>query len=253
MKAKLDAILSSVEALNFKISDLESKIDNYHEKMELLEKNVDKKFQDLDEQIINQQKINDSLQDRISCLEKVCADFQKEGLVKETYSKRLNLLIHGIEEDQDTALEAKDKTTKLFNHFLQQALKLDPTSISVVDIHRLPQHPVYKNRIKVNWPIIIKFQNVMDKEKVTKSLTNLKLYSQQRKPAGNKVPYVYVTDHLSKVFELQKMMLLPQFKLARKQNKKTYWRIVDAKYCLFVEGKMITPPEDNSQTDDINY
>ena len=44
MKAKLDAILSSVEALNFKISDLESKIDSYHEKMELLEKNVDKKF-----------------------------------------------------------------------------------------------------------------------------------------------------------------------------------------------------------------
>ena len=189
--------------------------------MELLEKNVDKKFQDLDEQIINQQKINDFLQDRISCLEKVCPDFQKEALVKETYSKRLNLLIHGIEEDQDNAWEAKDITTKLFNHFLQQALKFDPTSISVVDIHRLPQHPVYKNRIKVNRPIIIKFQNVMDKEKVTKSLTNLKHYNQQRKPTENEVPYVYVTDHLPKVFELQKKMLLPQFKLARKQNKRT--------------------------------
>ena len=221
--------------------------------MELLEKNVYKKFQDFDEQIINQRKINDSLQDRISCLEKVCADFQKEALVKETYSKRLHLLILGIEEDQDTAWEAKDKTTKLFNHFLQQALKLDPTSISVVDIHRLPQHPVYKNRTKVNRPIIIKFQNVEDKEKVTKFLTNLKHYNQQRKPAENKVPYVCITDLLPKVFELQKKMLLPQFKLARKQNKKTYWLIVDAKYCLFVKGKIITSPEDNSQTDDINY
>ena len=93
----------------------------------------------------------------------------------------------------------------------------------------------------------------MDKEKVTKSLTNLKYYNQQRKPAENKVPYVYDTDNLPKVFELQKKMLLPQFKLARKQNRKTYWRVVDAKYCLFVERKMITPPEDNSQTDDINY
>ena len=35
---------------------------------------------------------------------------------------------------------------------------------------------------------------------------------------------------------------MAQFKMARKQNKKAYWRIEEGQYCLFVDDKKIDLP-----------
>ena len=58
MEAELHAILSSVEALNFKISDLEMKIDGYHQQFKTLEQSVDQRFQQVDHKITQYQSVN---------------------------------------------------------------------------------------------------------------------------------------------------------------------------------------------------
>ena len=60
---------------------------------------------------------------------------EKEKLRSEAYSKRLNILNHGIPEDSNTAWESRDSTLNLFRQFLKNGLKVDdPTELTLVDI-----------------------------------------------------------------------------------------------------------------------
>ena len=51
---------------------------------------------------------------------------------------------------------------------------------------------------------------------------------------------MYVTEHLPKLFQEKKYLLL-QFKKAKMKKLKTAWQIVNGPYCLFVENKKISP------------
>jgi len=55
---------------------------------------------------------------------------------------------------------------------------------------------------------------------------------------------VFITEHLPKLFFDQKMALHDRFKQARKQKKKTSWRIINSQYCLFIDNEKIEPPLD---------
>jgi len=49
-------------------------------------------------------------------------------------------------EDEDSVWEKRKETTKIFHNILKTGLKIDnPEQIELVDIHRLPQHPVKKS------------------------------------------------------------------------------------------------------------
>ena len=88
----------------------------------------------------------------------------KITLKNETYSKRFNVLIHGIKEKSGNVWETKEETAKLENDFLSNALLIEyPDAIKLADIHTLPQHPVVRNNRKVVRPIIIKLTNSFDK------------------------------------------------------------------------------------------
>ena len=67
---------------------------------------------------------------------------KKEALIRESYDKLLNLLIHGLSEIDTTVWETKVQTRQTFDIFLCEALELDLAIIPLVDIHRLTQHPV---------------------------------------------------------------------------------------------------------------
>ena len=58
----------------------------------------------------------------------------EKNLMKETYDKRLKLLIHGLEESETNAWETKDQTTKIFHDFLTKGLQIDPISMNIIDI-----------------------------------------------------------------------------------------------------------------------
>ena len=70
----------------------------------------------------------------------------------------------------------------------------------------------------------------------------LLMYNKNRitKSPNKNLPYVYVSDHLPKICQQQKRNL-PQFKEARKNRRKTSWKIIDGDYSLLIYDKIITP------------
>ena len=51
-------------------------------------------------------------------LEKFKADSDKVAIMQESYQKRMNILVHGIEEDQECVWEMRQKTAEKIDHFL---------------------------------------------------------------------------------------------------------------------------------------
>ena len=101
--------------------------------------------------------------------------------MRESCSRRLNLLIHGLKEKKSIDNETKLETCEIFTDFLSNGLQVDPTKIQLVDIHRLPQPPVSRNGKRVTRPIIIKLANAMDKQIIMANLKHLKLYNEALK------------------------------------------------------------------------
>ena len=169
----------------------------------------------------------------------------KDSLMRESYNKRLNLLIHGLAETEGTVLEARDQIQLIYNDFMIKGLQLDPVSIPLVKIHRLPQQPVVRGGVNIARPIIIKLNNAMDKHKIMSNLSNLKAYNlarqneQQTAATPPRFPKsVYITEHLPKEFQEQRKRLLPRFKEAKKPGQKTKWAITNGFYCLYVDDKL---------------
>ena len=178
------------------------------------------------------------IEKRLQTLEKVKNEQETNLVMQESYEKRLNILIHGLEENPTLAWEKVDETRKIVENFLSDGLQIsNPSSISFVDLHRLPQRPIYRNRKKVTRPIIIKLSNAADKRLIYSKLKHLKSYNEKRS-LNNSAP-AYITDHLPKKFLEEKKLLLPQFKEARRLNKKTYWRPENGKYNLYVNDVKI--------------
>ena len=118
-----------------------------------------------------------------------------KDIIQESYDKRLNLLIHGLEESD--AWETLEKTNKLIHNFIKAGLLIDdPLTISLVDYHRLPQQPTFRNNHKVHRPIIIKLTNSTDKKLIYTKLKSLIKYNEIRK-SFDKKPH-YITEHLPK-------------------------------------------------------
>ena len=75
---------------------------------------------------LNQLKVK--IQDLERNLELIEETTTKEQASKEAYSKRLNILVHGISESSNT-WETNEETLNVFNKFMAEGLCLDPCSI----------------------------------------------------------------------------------------------------------------------------
>ena len=123
--------------------------------------------------------------------------------MQESYEKRFNLLINGIEETNTSVWEKRETILQLVQDFMKRGLQIkDPSAIMLADCHRLPQHPLLKNGIKVNRPIIIKLTNSNEKRLIFGSLKNLKQFNNVRKL--NKQNFVFIIEHLPKQFQLER-------------------------------------------------
>ena len=76
----------------------------------------------------------------------------KQETAKEAYSKWLNLLIHGLTESTNP-WEKREDTAEKYEKFVSNGLRLDSASINISHIHRLPQHPIFKNGEKITGPV----------------------------------------------------------------------------------------------------
>ena len=254
IEKKIDQLIDSVNTLTTAIKDINEKLDKFEARIEKLEKKIDKTHDELADKITEKasvETVQESLE-RIARLEKELNKSReksfKDDLTKEAYSKRLNLLIHGLTENFSHLWETRDETLKIFNSFLVNGLKIiDPSSIHVIDIHRLPQHPVYKNGTKHTRPILVKLNSVFDKRAIFSSIKNLQTYNttlscQDDSPIQSR--RVYITEHLPVAFIDQRNRLLPTFKKAKLLKKNTSWRFVGGDYCLFINGVKITELDD---------
>ena len=165
--------------------------------------------------------------------------------MQESYDKRMNTLIHGIKEDDDNVWEKRERTREKFQDFFVNGLKInDPEDVEFVDLHRLPQHPVKVGGKSVHRPIIVKLLIINDKNLIFKNARNLRDYNNARIISDNHSPYVFMTEHLPKRFQLQRKFLTKAYKEAREKNQKTVWKAVDGNYALFVDGRKIPCPLD---------
>ena len=153
--------------------------------------------------------------------------------------KRFNYIVDGINEILINEWETRDQSEWLFQICLVEGLQIeDPNSIALADIHLLPQHPIFdKDRRKINRPVIVKFLNMFNKYKFTKSLKKLKSYNKKRRSKNSNLPYVYATEHLRKELQLQRSKLISVFRDARRNKRKTMWKLIDSANCLLGDGK----------------
>ena len=141
--------------------------------------------------------------------------------MQESYDKSFNILFHGLEENSSSAWETRDETFKILQNFMKEDVNIaKPSQIALADYHRLPQQPTYKNKVKMNRPIILKVANAFDKNLIFSNLKNLKAHNARRRLQS--LHSQYVTEHLPKLFQEERKLLLPAFKEARSQNKKNY-------------------------------
>ena len=251
MKERLDAIemkiatncgnLIEIESkLNLRCDDIEDRLNNKVDlnSIEALKINLNHVEDSIELKSKKLEAVTGQILQLEDHLRKFKAETKQDLLANELYDKRLNILIHGIEENIETALETRTETEKKVREFLNLALKIPSShAIAISDAHRLPQHIITKQGKRITRPIIVKLSSYNDKKLIMTSLKNLKQYNEERKsriyPECNSV---YVTEHLPRALIQQKKTLLPAFKNAKKLGKKVSWKIEQLNYCLYIDN-----------------
>ena len=247
LEKKLNELLKAVANISERLDKLDAKLEKFDRRITNLEHIVEEKIPKLQQEL--QAKVDNStlkdLETRIRKIEQQQVNQLNKDIMQESYEKRLNLLIHGIEETDESAWEKRETTLQLVNDFMKRGLQIeDPATIMLTDYHRLPQQPTYKNGTKVTRPIIIKLINSSDKHLIFDSLKNLKQFNNARKL--NQQKSVYITEQLPKQFQLERKALLPAFKEAKALKKQTRWRAVNGHYYLFIDNIKVPATEINS-------
>ena len=137
---------------------------------------------------------------------------KKNAQMKESYEKRLNILVHGL-RDTDSPWEKREESLTLFHDFMRDGLNIDDlTSIAVVDARRLPQRHKYKKGTRICRPLIVKLATTSSKNKIFSHLKNLKNFDKTRNSSLLHHKSVYVSNHLLRELVLQKKRLYPEYK-----------------------------------------
>ena len=182
--------MSSIKVLTERVKRIEDKFELHESRFLTIDRRLaqqDEKINNLTNELDTVMKLSDfnEIRDRVNCLEKIVEDARK-ALRQESYNKRLDLLVHGVKELPNTVWENKLQTQMKLYEVFKGGLDIDLNSIKLVDIHRLPQRPIYDNQHKrITRPIIIKLQNALDKDRIMRNLGKLKMYNSQRQAKTN--------------------------------------------------------------------
>ena len=240
MNDKLDKILHSVENLTLRIDKFEKTIFSYGERLEELEGKFNTKFEEIDIRWEDQAETSELeiLQAKLATIEESIKEQERTAVMQEAYKKRLNISIHDIPEPNNSVWESPIQILGAIQNFMKDGLLIsDPLTTPLADYHRLPQRPVFRDGRKVTQPIIIELTTAPDKKRIFSSLKNITDYNERRRTQNHRTKYV--TNHLSKSFQEEQKLLLPQFKKARKLNQKTVWRAENGHYNLYVNDTKV--------------
>ena len=225
---KLDQLFKEVREINIKITNVEAKLDS---SIRRLDQNLERLTEHVNEQLQTAfQKISEvemKLQDQFKT-------FESKQILSDLYSKKNNLIIHGLPERGEN--EKRDKSLQLVKSFLTDQLKIHQP-IAILDAHRLRARKTNDGRPVKSRPLIFKLSNIFDKNLIMSNLKKLK------PDVSSTRQIVYVNQHLPVSMVKQKAKLYGKFKLARRQNKRTRWSIdySTAEYCLFIDEIKVIP------------
>ena len=119
MEKKIDAVLSSIKVLTERVKSIEDKFELFESTFLTIDRRLaqqDEKINNLTNELDIIVKLSDfnEIRDRVNCLEKIAEDARREALRQESYNKRLNLLVYGVEELPNTVRENKLQTQMKF-------------------------------------------------------------------------------------------------------------------------------------------
>ena len=185
MKQKNGQLYSKLEAYNERVTNLEEKLNERHA---AIETNLSAKTEASDVEIASSLKANvadlQKIYNRLETLEAQERGRQANALMKESYKKRMNILIHGLDENFNLAWEtARDATKAIIYKFMKEGLKIQvPSDIVMSDFHRLPQKPLFNNEgQRISRPVIRKLTSATDKRLIFFLAKKLKAHNDLRR------------------------------------------------------------------------
>ena len=180
---KLNQVLKAVDKLYKRMDNFYSKLDDFNLCLVHLDK-FNAKFEEIetslnskaDTEAVLATKTNstdfEKIHDRLKKLEAQERERQTQAVMRESYEKRMNILIHGLSENFTSAWETRETTKSVIYQFMRDGLKIeDPEKITVAGYHRLPQKPIFNARKRRCRPVIIKFTNAADKARLQSKKT----------------------------------------------------------------------------------
>ena len=139
---KLDEILKTLLQISKRMDNFENKFEGFNTRLTSLNQKLDDRYNELKSQTDNKAYVNDveEVSEMLEILEAKARDRENKALMLESYEKRFNLLINGIDENFCYAWETREQTKHLAEDFMKEDLKIeDPSKIAMADCHRLPQ------------------------------------------------------------------------------------------------------------------
>ena len=155
---KVNIMEISIKRFNHRISSVEKAVDDIKSKINDM-KRLKASIEEVDKLKVQIEKFFNNFVKKLDNLYTIVQENQqrnrRENLKNEAYSKRFNVLIHGLKE-QDSRLvygETREKTEKTVREFFHNALNIkNSENIKFADIHHMPKQPVLKNGKKIQRP-----------------------------------------------------------------------------------------------------
>jgi len=145
---KLNEIINSIETLSNIVDKLDSKLTALDKRLDHIKETFNNKITEIEKRVENKADVDviEELRQRLNVLENSHKSNEESAVMKESYEKRFNLLIHGITESVENVWETPSQTLAHVQQFMKDGLQIDnPAEIALADYHRLPQRPLFND------------------------------------------------------------------------------------------------------------
>ena len=183
LENKIDLALQKLSSIEERMNSFDQKFSDFSLRLEELEAKCDNRNEEVNNLLSAKVDLTtfQQLKDKLTALENFKSNYEKAQITQESHDKMLNILIHGIKENSDSPWEKHQESWDKYHDFLKNGLHMeDPDAVEVVDIHRLPQHPVQRFGRNVVRPIIVNLLTMQDKTLIFNSANHPKAYNSKR-------------------------------------------------------------------------
>jgi TolA-binding protein len=192
---KITCIEQSTQKLTSRVDELDTRAENYERNIVIIQHQTSAHDEELSE--FREQKSD--ILSRLQALETHNKTLHDKLLLQEMYSRKLNLLFHGIKEE---AWETDTKTESVVRDFIKDTLQTDHSNMKFESVHCIGP------RIKKEKPrtIIVRFSNKSDRQSV---------WTSQKQSRDGK----YVTQDFPQEMKQRRSSLIPVYSAAKSMAK----------------------------------